>query len=275
MFAFLRCVLAGAGLILITGVAYAQSDDVKVWPKFEFALGGFATTNNTSMQINSETLGAGINVDFEDALGIDSSSNTIRADLIYRFGETRRNEIEFHYFRNKRDGSKTLDEDVTIGDETFPAGTGVNSDNTLTFYNLDYVYNFLMDDRVRFGGSVGLHTTGIDVSVSESGGTKAESSSFTAPLPMIGLRLDVVLTEHWRMKTAVNLFYLDYDNYMGRLSDTYIGVEWLPWKHFGFGAGFNHINYYLEADGDSDFSDLNGNVDYQLGGVLLYGKYFF
>ena len=56
MFTFVRYVLAGAGLVLITGVAYAQSDDVKVWPKFEFAVGGFVTNDDTDIQINSETL---------------------------------------------------------------------------------------------------------------------------------------------------------------------------------------------------------------------------
>ena len=275
MFTFLRYILAGAGVIVFAGFAHAQTEDVKVWPKFELAVGGFVTNNNADLQINSKTLGAGINVNLEDALGIDTSSNTVRVDLLYRFGETRRNEIEFHYFRNKRNGSKVTDQDIQFGDQFYPAGTGVNSENTLTFYNLDYVYNFLMDDRVRLGGSVGLHTTGLKFSIAETGGGKAESSDFTAPLPMIGLRLDVVLAKHWRMRTAVNLFYLEYDNYTGRLSDTTIAVEWLPWKHFGFGAGVNSINYYVSADGDSSLSSLNGSFDYQLTGVLLYGKYFF
>ena len=275
MSVFPRYVVVGAGLILFAGLAQAQSDDVKVWPKFEIAVGGFVTNNDTDIQINSATLGAGVNVNLEDALGIDASSNTYRVDLLYRFGETRRNEIEFHYFKNKRNGSKVLEEDLQIGDETYPAGTGVNSDNSLTFYNLDYVYNFLMDDRVRLGGSVGLHTTGIKFDISESGGGKATSEDVTAPLPMIGLRLDVVLAKHWRMKTNINLFYIEYDNYTGRLSDTFVGVEYVPWKHFGLGAGVNAINYYIEADGGSDFTSFNGSFNYRLTGLMFYGKYFF
>ena len=272
---FLRCVLAGVWLVVITGLAHAESDDAKVWPKFELAVGGFVTNNDTDIQINSATLGAGVNVNLEDALGIDASSNTYRVDLLYRFGETRRNEIEFHYFKNKRDGSKVLQEDIQVGDQIFPAGTGVNTDNSLTFYNVDYVYNFLMDDRVRLGGSVGLHTTAIKLSISENGGGRAESDNVTAPLPMIGLRLDVVLAQHWRMKTALNLFYIEYDNYTGRLSDTFVGVEYAPWKHFGLGAGLNAINYYIEADGGSDFTSFNGSFDYRLTGLMFYGKYFF
>ena len=272
---YLRNLLAGVGLILLPGLVHAQTDDVKVWPKFEIAVGGFVTNNDTDIQINSATLGAGVNVNLEDALGIDASSNTYRVDLLYRFGETRRNEIEFHYFKNKRDGSKVLEEDIQVGDQIFPAGTGVNTDNSLTFYNLDYVYNFLMDDRVRLGGSVGLHTTGIKLNISESGGGKTETDNVTAPLPMIGLRLDVVLAKHWRMKTALNLFYIEYDNYTGRLSDTFVGVEYAPWKHIGLGAGVNAINYYIEADGGSDITDFNGSFQYRLTGLMFYAKYFF
>ena len=275
MLTFARRVLAVAGLVLMTNLAHAQTDDAKVWPKFEFAVGGFVTNDDTNIQVNSATLGAGVNVNLEDALGIDASSNTYRVDMLYRFGETRRNEIEFHYFKNKRDGSKVLEEDIQVGDQIFPAGTGVNSDNSLTFYNLDYVYNFLLDDRVRLGGSVGVHTTGIKLNISESGGGKAESESVTAPLPMVGLRLDVVLAKHWRMKTNINLFYIEYDNYTGRLSDTFVGVEYVPWKHFGLGAGVNAINYYIEADGGSDFTSFNGSFNYRLTGLMFYGKYFF
>ena len=208
-------------------------------------------------------------------LGVDTTSRTYRVDVLYRFGETRRNEIEFHYFDNKRNGSKVLDQDVQIGDQIYPEGTGVNSETQLTFYNLDYVYNFLLDDRVRLGGSVGLHTTTIKLNVSETGGGRAETEEATAPLPMIGLRLDVVLAKHWRMKTAINLFYIEYDNYTGRLSDTLVAVEYDPWKHFGLGVGVNAINYQIDADGGSDFTDFDGSFDYRMNGVMVYGKYFF
>jgi hypothetical protein len=91
---------------------------------------------------------------------------------------------------------------------------------------------------------------------------------------MVGLRADVILTKRWRLKTDFNLFYLEYDKYTGRLGDSYLGVEYLPWKNFGFGAGFNYINYRVEADPGSDI-DFNGQLKFQLTGFLIYGKYFF
>ena len=270
----LNLMLAAASVALLAGAAHAQDENNDSWEKFSLAVGGFLTETDTTVQVNSETLGVGAVVDLENALGVERSYNTYRIDTRYRFGETRRHEVEFHYFSSERTGDKVLDRDLQIGDAFFPAGTGVVTEFDLRFANVDYVYNFLMDDRVRLGLSVGLHTTGIGLKVSETGGQKAEDESFTAPLPMIGFRSDVILAPRWRLKIDFNLFYLEYDKYMGRLGDTFLGVEYLPWKNFGFGAGFNYINYRVEVDPGSDI-DFNGQVKFQLTGFLIYGKYFF
>ena len=275
MRSFLQYAAVLTGALLYAGFAHGQDSYNGPWEKFSFAVGGFVTESDTTFQLNSKAAGVGAVVDLENALGVERSFNTYRIDTKYRFGETRRHEIEFHYFDSKRDGDKTLEQDLQIGDVEFLAGTGVLTEFELRFANLDYVYNFLMDDRVRLGVSAGLHATGVKLKVSDSGGSSAEEESFTAPLPMLGLRSEVLLTERWRLKIDVNFFYLEYDRYTGRLSDSFIGVEYIPWKNFGFGAGINNINYALEADDDSSIADWNGELEFQLTGFMLYGKYQF
>ena len=270
----LTSTLAAASLVLLAGAAQAQDEYNGPWERFSLSVGGFLTETDTTVQVNSESLGVGAVIDLENVLGVERSFNTYRIDVRYRFGETRRHEIEFDYFSSERTGDKILDDDLQIGDAFFPAGTGVVTEFDMRFAALDYVYNFLMDDRVRMGLSVGLHTTGIGLKVAEAGGSKGEDQSFTAPLPMLGFRSDVILTPRWRMKIELNLFYLEFDKYTGRLGDTFVGVEFLPWKNFGFGAGINHINYRVEVESGSDI-DFNGRVEFQLTGLLIYGKYFF
>jgi hypothetical protein len=77
------------------------------------------------------------------------------------------------------------------------------------------------------------------------------------------------------LKTDLNFFYLEYDQFTGRLSDTYVGVEYIPWKNFGFGLGVNNVNYDVEADESSSIGDVNGSIEFQLTGLLFYGKYQF
>lgn len=168
-----------------------------------------------------------------------------------------------------------FDQDLQIGDALYTAGTGVGTEFRLTLYNVDYAYNFLMNDHVRLGVSVGLHTTGIRLKVEEASGSKDDSEDFTPPLSMPGLRPDVLLTRHWRMKTSLYVFYREYDNHTGRLSDSIIAVEYTPWKHFGPGAGINAINYYVQDDAGSSLADLDGNIRFQLTGLMIHAKYFF
>ncbi len=260
-------------LNLLIAVAHAQAED-NPWEKFSIAVGGFLTESDTSIRVNSKTLGVGAVVDVENVLGVERSYSTYRIDARYRFGQSRRHEVEFHYFNSDRSGDKLLEEDLQIGDVIFPAGTGVVTDFEMQFVNVDYVYNFLMDDRVRVGASVGVHTTGVRLQVSESGGPKVEEESFTAPLPMIGLRAEVLLTPRWRLKSDVNVFYLEYDKYTGRLSDFVIALEYLPWTHFAIGTGVNAINYRIESDDDS-LANFNGELTFQMTGFMIYGRYFF
>ena len=276
MNALLRGIAVFSLLMYFSGAAQAQTEtDSTPWDKFSISVGGFITQSDTTIQLNSATLGVGAVIDLENGLGVESDFRTYRIDANYRFGESRRHEIEFHYFDSRRTGDRTLDQQLQIGDLILPAGTGVTTEFDLTFANLDYVYNFLMDDRVRLGVSAGLHTTGIGLKITETGGGAVEDESFTAPLPMIGLRSEILLTERWRLKMDFNFFYLEYDNYTGQLSDALMAVEYRPWKNFSLGAGINSIDYTVEADTDDTIVGLNGQIEFKLTGFMLYGKYFF
>lgn len=275
MWFWVRSIVFMSLLVLLSGEAFAETEYGGPWEKFRLSVGGFTSRSDTTLQVNSGALGVGTVINLEDALGVETNFRTYRVDSAYRFGETRRHEAEFHYFDATRRGGKALEKDITIGDKTFTAGTLTVTEFNLEFVNVDYVYNFLLDDRVRLGASVGIHTTKVGLRIDSSSGGVLEDESFTAPLPVIGLRGDFILTPKWRFKTDVNLFYLEYDNYVGRVSDTYVGIEYLPFKHFGIGAGVNSVSYRIEADRDSTGTDLNGMVKFQLTGFMLYGKYSF
>ena len=199
-----------------------------------------------------------------------------RIGLIYRPGSSRRHQIELQYFDTSRNGDKTLTEDIQIGDNFFPAGSKVGSEFDLSFINLDYAYAFLQDDRVRLAASVGVHVTEARLKVDSAELKISEDESFTAPLPVIGVRAEMVLTPQWRFKTGLDFLYIEYQGFAGVLTDAYIGVEYLPFSRFGFGLGFNGLRYRIEGDGgDTTDLDLRGELQFDLDGVLFYGKYYF
>jgi hypothetical protein len=263
-------------LAAVAGVTFAQNPNGEPWDKFSIGIGGFSSRTNSEIQLNSETLGLGAVIDLENTLNVERSFDSIRLDTFYRFGETRRHQVELHIFESKRNGDRTLTEDLQIGDKVFPAGSTLHSELDLTFINVDYAYAFFQDDRVRIAVSGGLHSTKVGLKIDTTSGSISESESFTAPLPTVGLRLDVSLAEKWKLRSAANLFYIEYDNFTGGLADTYLGVEWNPFQHVGFGLGYNSITYRVEGDGTaSNGLDYNGQINMDINGLLFYARYFF
>lgn len=79
-------------------------------------------------------------------------------------------------------------------DSGFRIGTGVGLD----IYELAYSYSFLQDDRIDLAVGIGFYIMPMDFGLKVSGLVDEEGSErFTAPLPVLGLRMDVALTPKW------------------------------------------------------------------------------
>ena len=266
-----------AGLAGLAGSALAAPVPTGgQWDKFNISLGGFASRTSSELTLNNTNTGLGVAIDLENTLNVKSRFDTVRLDSLYRWGQTDRHQIEFHYFKNEREGTRTLDQDLTIGNEFYPAGTTLTTGLDLTFANIDYAYAIVQSDSVRLSLSGGLHVTGVGLSINSQGFKVQEDENFTAPLPVLGFRLDVALAKNWKLNTKVDLFYLEFEEFTGGLADTYFGVEWNPFKHVGFGAGYNNVVYRVEAEGTGSGSlGYTGKVNLSINGLLLYAKYFF
>jgi hypothetical protein len=267
-----------AGLVSLAGGALAAPVPTGgQWDKFNIQLGGFTSRSTSELTLNNTNTGIGVAIDLENGLNVESRFDTVRLDTLYRWGQTDRHQVEFHYFSNDREGVRTLDQDITIGDVTYKAGETLTTGLDLTFANIDYAYAVVNDDRVRFALSAGLHLTSIGLDITSTAGSGfQEAEDVTAPLPVIGLRLDVALAKNWKLKSRTDLFYLEFDQFTGGLSDTYLGVEWNPFKHVGFGLGYNNVVYRIEAEGtDAAGLGFSGKVEMNISGLLLYAKYFF
>lgn len=260
-------------LAFSAGTVRAQSASLP-WEKASIQIGGFITSSDTQMRVDSKGGGAGAVVNLEDALGLNSEKTTYRIDGFYRFGETRRHEVELHYFDSRRSGEKVLDRTIEVGDTTFPIGASVSTQFDLKFINLDYSYAFFQDDRVRLSVAGGLHTIGVHYKLDSPGLALFEDEKFTAPLPVAGFRGEVVVTERWRLKGGVDVLYVEYNQYTGALADTNVAVEYLPFKHAGFGLALNNVRMKLESDG-GDGTSLNGQLNFNFSGLLLYARLFY
>lgn len=257
-------------------LAENQSSNDTPWEKFSLSAGYFISNSETDLSLGA---GLGLTINVEDLLGLDTTTNVFRADGSWRFTDNRRHRFDLTWFAFRRDGSRTIGQDFTIEDDngnqiTIPAGSQVTSSFDIDIFRGGYSYSFFQDDRMDLAFSIGLYVMPIDIGLNAFGLINVNrSESFTAPLPTLGLRADFAITPKWFLRTNFEIFYIEISEFTGRLYESKVAVEYIPWKHLGFGLAADVFNLYIEADGeDYPGIDFKGDLDFKYTGLLLYAK---
>jgi hypothetical protein len=255
------------------------------WEKGYLNIGYYFATLSSSIRLGEGNLGIGFDLNVEDTLGLDDTGGSFRADGGWRFTKNKRHKLELGWFSFHRSGSKYLDEVIEIppelGGGTLGPGT-YNSTFDFDIIKAKYEYSFLLDDRVDFNIGLGLFIMPFEIGILvDAGGTNGKSGevyeSVTAPLPVVSIGFDVVMTPKWYVRQQTDIFYLEIDGYRGGIADVQIALEYLPWKNFGFGLGLDSLHIQVEGNGESDVPgvDSKGNIDFDTTGIHLYLKAFF
>ena len=245
------------------------------WERFNIQGGFFFAALNDKVTVGTE--GAGVAIDLEQALGLDTQNQIFRLGALYRFGETRRHRVDLDYLYFNRTSTKTIGKEIVVDNVTLAVGTNVETTFNYQIIRAAYSYSFFQDDRMDLAASIGLFVMPIKFKMSASGlGSGQGDFNFTAPLPAFGLRGDFAITPRWMLRTNLDFFYLKYQSFTGEMVDTRIAVEYNPWDHFGFGLGFDNFRVALKAQ-SNDYPAVNfqGDIKSQFMGVQLYARYFF
>jgi hypothetical protein len=237
--------------IVLCQPAYAADDFAGPWEKFSVSLGGFGVLSSSDVRIGTNVAGAGIDIDVEEALGVDSTVTSARLAALYRLGEKRRHRLGLSWFAFRRDGTFVAQEDFNEGDIIISAGDTVNTVYNTDIFKFDYGYSFFMDERFNLAVSAGLFVMPIELGISASPGGETTQTDITAPLPVVG---------------------------RGGIFDSKFLVEWNVWEHWGFGAGLDTTRFVVEAtsqDEDVPGVDFIGRIKMSYFGLMLYAKYRF
>lgn len=244
------------------------------WDKFTVSFGGFLSSQNSDIRLASKQVGLGLIVDFEDLLGMESTTFAFRAGSTYRFGKNRKHMVELGYFGINRNSSKILEEEVEIGDEVFPVGAQVSSTFNFTIVRTKYDYTYFQDDRITLGASFGFYIVPIKFTVSAQS-SNGQQTSFIAPLPLVGLRSNFKITEKFFLNQSVEFLYLAVSNYEGGILDLNISLEHKTFKNVAFGLGINSNRLSIAVTKEDSPIDFFGNIGMEYTGMLLYAKYYF
>jgi hypothetical protein len=245
------------------------------WETFSVSLGGFLAGIKSDISISGSEMGLGININLEDALGLSTSTFAFRGEAEYNFGSRRRSHVRMSYFGLIRNSNKTLETEVEIGNSVFPIGTELSSKFNLYIIRGLYDYAFFKDERISLGVSGGLYVLPVRFAIATEN-TIDESTSFIAPLPVIGVRNAFLITPKIAIKQSVEVLYIKISNYQGSISDLNIWLEYNPFKHLGFGLGYNtfQLNFNSNQSVEND-RNFDGSIETGYTGLLFYGRYFF
>lgn len=261
---------------------WAETDNPEdlPWETFYMNLGIYLATVDTSFRLGSDNLGIGIEMDAEDFLGMESTNSVFRFTTGYRYGETRRHHVDFTWFNFDRDSTRTIDKNITLppeyGGGTISAGATINSFFNFDIYELKYRYSAFLDDRIDLHIGIGLYAMPFEVGLGVVG-SELTTEEATAPLPVIGLGGDFLITEKWILRQLLEIFYVEYDNFNGSILTTQVALEYNAWENFGIGLGVDAFTLSLEVEEDTSYPgmDFLGLVEFTYFGVQLYARYFF
>jgi hypothetical protein len=269
-------VLLAAGLLFFVKPAWAKAPDSddKPWKKFNVDAAYLIASVNTDLDLGAK--GLGVKVDVEDFFGMDTTNSIFKLKGFWRFTDNLRHRIGFEYSSYHRNGYHTILEDFIFEDDngnqiTIPAGSQVNSHFDLDIYKISYNYSFFQDDRIDLAAGIGVYWMPIDIGVNSTGLIRVnERERFDAPLPTVALRADFAITPKWFLRISLELFYLEIQQFKGSIYQTTVALEYLPWKHVGFGLAFDTFNLHIEADGeDYPEIDFQGELNFNIRGYCF------
>lgn len=155
-----------------------------IYHTFELDAGGALYGDfNTELQVSTPAV-IGAILSLEDELGVSQSASVLRADMQYKFN--RRNGLQLSYYDIRRDGEKTIPNDIIVGGVTIPAGSVETEFDTLIL-KFNYQYNFVAEPRVLIGASIGVFWINLQTSIRSQTVNIEQSFEGNAPLPVLGL----------------------------------------------------------------------------------------
>jgi len=237
---------------------------------FYVALGTYIVDTDTEVSLDGES-GQGTRVDWENTFG-SGEVTRFRLDGQWRFAD--RHKARFMWFDSSRDNSRTLEEEIDWGDETFPVSARTRAEFSFAVYELAYEYAFLRRDNYEVSGSFGLHYTELELTLSAKAETSGgaleadikESGDVGAPLPVIGLRGLWALPYDLWIDAQAQYFALSIDEYDGSLTDLRLMLNWQPKTWLGIGIGYNQFS----VDVDVEKNSFDGSLDWTYEGPMLF-----
>jgi len=259
-------VLLGS-LILASAPAEAQRDYEPLFDKYNFKLEGSWVGLTTEIRLDSEVLGEGTTLNFEDDLDL-GSSKTIPT-LAFEWQIAKKHKLGVRWQDITRDSTAQALTEIQWEDEIIPIDADVTLGFDITQAFIDYAYYPWVKEKWAAGFGLGLRWMDIGATLTyrgESDDDVIEGSSdvkASAPLPYLYFEYRRLFSDNWRFIAGLGWLYVSIEDISGGQYIGRAGIEYLAGKRWAFGAAINLATVNVDWDGiETEEGNLvNGAVD--------------
>lgn len=242
--------------------------------RFLLSAGFFLPVFSTSLGVDNEILGEGTAVNLEQDLGFTEDVATGWFGGSWRFA--RRHRLAVSYFRFVREVANTVEREIAIGDEVYPAGATLDTRFAIQTVPITYSYSFLQREKYELAGSLGVHWWVNDLSAEGSaslGGQDGDASAAArvqAPLPLLGLIFAYRPGPRWEVDVHAEALVLNIDADVLSYSGSFVSLSgrthyWF-YNQLGVGGAVNWFDLDFDVDGEK----WRGKIEYDYVGPQIY-----
>lgn len=198
---------------------------------------------------------AGTTLDIDRDLGVADAEATFGGELDLRFGDF---DLWISGFTFSRSGSSTVTRTVEFGDISFSGSADLDTEFDFSAIGPRIGWSPFGDDAsgLRFGPTIGVRWVSIDLRETATGDfpTMRERIDESAPVPALGLRLEVPLGEFLLTGDArgMTIHLSDFD---GTYYDLSAELAWRPFRNVGVFVGYRYVR--VDATGTSNGDDYD------------------
>ena len=269
-------ILTAVLVVSIAVPAAAQGVYDPLFDRFNFKLEGSAVGLTSVIRLDSEGLGEGTELHFEDDLGL--SGGEVIPSLSFEWQVGRRHRLGVRWQDIDRSSTAQALTEIHWGDEIIPIEANIGLAFDITTYAVDYTYYPWIKERWAGGFGIGFRVLDITTVLVVEEIELDEQVNVSAPIPYINFEYRRMLGEHWRMKAGLGWLDLTIGDISGSQYIGRLAFEYITDRRWGFGAALNLSTINVDWDalaGGEDQVDLSGHVNLDINDFSLYVRISF
>ena len=165
-------------------------------------------------------------------------------------------------------------EEITWQGDVIPVDAVATGEFGFEIFEAAYEYAFIKSQDFELTGSLGLHYTRLEASLTAEIDASGEQgmldlggrAAVNAPLPVIGARTLWRFYDNLYLDFLGQAFYLSIDDFDGTILNARAAVTWQPKALLGLGFGYD----WFRVDVDVGRSNFDGSMDWTYSGPQVF-----